>query len=445
MTETMQAPATRHSHHPRPELTRRRYGPSRLLRILAGVDEAVLDWVPEERAKLTRTGAIVLCTALIAAVSVWIVLHEIIGVPVAPAIAGAVFWGGVIAVIDSWLITSTNGVIGRRRFWMLLPRLAIALLIGVLISEPVILQIFESAVTQQVVKDRAVEISTLENGYARCHQGLGATPPSGTDCDSYQLSIPVVDNKSSLATMVALRDARAEEVKEAKRRADQIYDDMNKECDGGQGDGFSGIPGDGRLCNSRRIAATKARAALNKEENELNKLGQSVSDLTSAQAKAAGSYGEVVKKAVDAKVAEIKQGWAANPGLLERLAGLGRLIAANWAIFWAHLLLTLLLVVIDSFPVLTKLFSGPNAYDRRLATQLESRERLHDHDVKVTERFRTGDNEVRLHKEEIRIRHEKADSDHEVALNAAKRDADLRAQIDTLADQVKAGRRAQGW
>ena len=41
-------------------------GPGRWLRRVAGLNEAILDWVPEERPRYTWQGAIVLNTAILA-------------------------------------------------------------------------------------------------------------------------------------------------------------------------------------------------------------------------------------------------------------------------------------------------------------------------------------------------------------------------------------------
>ncbi|MGV9302124.1 DUF4407 domain-containing protein [Nonomuraea sp. NPDC003727] len=142
-------------------------------------------------------------------------------------------------------------------------------------------------------------------------------------------------------------------------------------------------------------------------------------------------------------------GWAtvtgADDGLLEQFRALSSLTAANWAVFWAHLVLAGLLIVIDCFPVLTKLISKPSAYDRRLAAQRESKERLHDNDLRLDERLRTGDGEIRLHKEELRVRHAIEDSDHEVRLSAARREAELRARMDQFAKQAKQARVTGRW
>jgi len=52
-------------------------GPGRLLRQVAGVNETILDWVPEERPRYTRLGAIVINTGLMAALSMTVLLGKV--------------------------------------------------------------------------------------------------------------------------------------------------------------------------------------------------------------------------------------------------------------------------------------------------------------------------------------------------------------------------------
>ena len=120
-------------------------GPSRWLRMLIGVDESLLARVWEERPRYTGLGAIVLGTAVMAAVSMFDALNQALG-PVWPVpILVALFWGTFICWIDRWLIASTHGS-HAARWRIFLPRLALSLLFGVIIATPLILTIFGSEV-----------------------------------------------------------------------------------------------------------------------------------------------------------------------------------------------------------------------------------------------------------------------------------------------------------
>ena len=51
----------------------------RWIRVLAGVDERLLDRVPQERARYTGLGGVVLGTATIAAFSMWFAVSQLLG------------------------------------------------------------------------------------------------------------------------------------------------------------------------------------------------------------------------------------------------------------------------------------------------------------------------------------------------------------------------------
>ncbi|GAA4057010.1 DUF4407 domain-containing protein [Nonomuraea soli] len=432
MTTTQDAPVQRIPLPPPPRGGR---GLGRLLRRIIGVQEDVLAWVPEDRAKLSRTGAIVVCTALIAGVSVYIVLHEFLQAPLPLSIGGALFWAAVIGVFDSWLISSSQGVIGPSRFFVLLPRLFISVIIGVLISEPVTLKVFESAIVEQIKEDQVAAVDAVRTKYGNCYP----KPQLGADCSDAKLTIAAPD-PAALKRAIEQRDQLAKDLKPLNKEENRLSGLKMDECAGYKTSGeVSGIQGRGLRCIERERALEDYRATngLAAKQASLKELGIEVNRLMKVQADLTGTYEKQVTEQIEAKVEEERDKHAAVPGLLERFDGLSSLADKSWAVWWAHLLLAGLLVLIDCFPVLTKLISKPTAYDRRIATQLESRERMHDNDLRLTERLRTGDGDVRLHQEDARVRQAMEESDYDGRLQTARREVELRARIDALVAEAK--------
>ncbi|WP_214108554.1 DUF4407 domain-containing protein [Acrocarpospora catenulata] len=444
MTESMVRDTSQHDGggqgEPPPVPLRRRSGPSRLLRALIGVQENVLDWVPEDRPKFTRTGAIVLCTALIAGLSMWIVLHEFLRASLPMSIAGAAFWAIVIGVFDSWLISSSHGVIGRGRFWVLVPRLLISLLIGILISEPVTLKIFESAVVEQIKADNQAAVENVGKGYGNCYP----KPTAGADCAAYKLSISAPDS-TELDRYKGQRTQLQDVLKPLNKKLDKLNAAVAEECGGFKTAHTSGLAGPGWRCAMRKeqVKTFRSDHGVAEKEGQLNDLNRKITTLTTSLGVSTVNYEREVTRQIEAKMAEERDKHAATPGILERFEALSSLASRSWAVWWAHLLLAGLLIVIDCYPVLTKLMSAPSAYDRRIAAQLESKERLHDNDLRLNERLRTGDGDVRLHQEEARIRHAMEESDFDTRLRTARREADLRERIDALIEQAKRARSAR--
>lgn len=88
----------------RPMMPKRRI--PRLMRRRVGVDEDILDWVPEERPRYTWLGFIVLNTGLLAGVAMHFALTSVTGASWWLLLPADLFWALMIITIDSWLISS---------------------------------------------------------------------------------------------------------------------------------------------------------------------------------------------------------------------------------------------------------------------------------------------------------------------------------------------------
>ena len=121
----------------------------RLVLALSGADEEILGYVPSERARFESLGWAILITSCMAMVSMWFALSSALSINGIVAIPVAVFWGLVIMGIDRWLITSMP-IDGSRKFAMAVPRVLLAILLGTLISTPLVLRIFQSEIDAQM-------------------------------------------------------------------------------------------------------------------------------------------------------------------------------------------------------------------------------------------------------------------------------------------------------
>ncbi|MEU7863811.1 DUF4407 domain-containing protein [Nonomuraea sp. NPDC049141] len=425
----------------RPPRLSRGYGPGRALRALIGVQEDVVAWVPEDRPKLTRTGAVVLCAPLMAAVSLWIALSQFFQVSTAPAIMGAMLWGGLICVLDSWLIATSHGVVGRGRLLVLLPRLLVSLLIGVLISEPMTMKIFETAIAEQIKTTHQAAEDQLRAAYGNCYP----TPVVGVDCKPYKLTISPPDDRP-LTLVTAERDELERSLSPLINEETRLRSKWAEECAGGKVPGTSGIEGKGVRCGIRSESLAKFRRdnAMDDKQGKLADLRDKVTAQTTSYNKARDEYAKRVPQLIQDRIAAERNKHAAVPGLLERFQALNALSSKSWTVWWAHLLVAGLLILIDCFPVLTKLISRSSAYDRRLAAQLESKERLHDNDVRLNERLRMSHYEMLLHQEEARIVQTREESDAGARLRTAEREAELQERMDEVIAQVKRTRARRG-
>src|SRR5260370_29545365 len=94
---------------------------------LGGGDQAVLDQVPQERARFVQMAGVLLTTSGIAVVSMIFALRDGVKAPLGAAVILGLLWGVVILNLDRFLVLSMGDTRHRGRLVLItLPRLALA-------------------------------------------------------------------------------------------------------------------------------------------------------------------------------------------------------------------------------------------------------------------------------------------------------------------------------
>lgn len=115
----------------------------RILRILTGVDEKLLDSLWEERVRYTTLGITALIGAVVSAASLFAAISEVTGNVGAAAVSSG-FWLLFTLNLNRYLLSSAAIAPTARRWrWLMLPRLAISALLGVIIAQPLTLWVFQ--------------------------------------------------------------------------------------------------------------------------------------------------------------------------------------------------------------------------------------------------------------------------------------------------------------
>ncbi|MEU4710807.1 DUF4407 domain-containing protein [Nocardia salmonicida] len=129
-------------------------GFGRLLRNIAGVDERIIQWVPEERLKFTHLGAMILNSAILSGVS-FMFAATYIGVNAWIAFLLCLFWAYLNLSLDRWLAASARGDSGPRHTrWLFhgIPRLLLASLTSMVVAGPIVLAIFKTEVEKRAAE-----------------------------------------------------------------------------------------------------------------------------------------------------------------------------------------------------------------------------------------------------------------------------------------------------
>lgn len=412
-------------------------GVGRWFRMCAGIKEDIMDWTPSERGKYTGLGIIVFNTGCLAAFAMFTALGKVTSAPGFILVPIALVWGWMIFSVDRWLITSTHGIHPARSMLRIFaPRLLLTVLLALTIAELLTLRIFQPALDRQVRQTQATQITQYESRLQSCNPPTGE-PDSSRTCNGARLSIknPSGDVTSEISASVQQRGVLQSEVNGIETNIATLQNKAEDECAGTKGPGLSGVPGFGPRCHSDLAAVTSYRdsSGLAAKQAVLKSLNQKIASLLSdagpAQALSAAEVSRAISNAVRAKKAT-QQG---EIGLLDEWNALGVLSAKSTFVNYAHWLLRLLLIALDSLPITAKMMSGSTAYDRLLTSEIESAERIFDIDVQLREQYATADKEIDLQLIQIRRQDRLRQLDHDQRIGRAQQEADVVRSAEELA------------
>src|SRR3954453_11454322 len=129
---------------------RRRIGNA--LAVLAGARPDILETTPGARARFVALGGVLLRTGGLAVRSAAFAVHMALGAWWPAALLIGIGWGTVIVNLDRMLLVGMAHDSSLKRNLMLaVPRVGLALILGVVISTPLTLQIFHKEIDSQVV------------------------------------------------------------------------------------------------------------------------------------------------------------------------------------------------------------------------------------------------------------------------------------------------------
>ena len=402
------------------------------LRSLTGVDEELLDRIPAERPRYTRLGAVILGTAGIATASMWLLLGEIFGHGSVLWLVPALLWGLFIANLDMWLVASLHGSRWRTNFWLILPRLFLALIFGILIAEPFVLRTFESAIENKIHDDRQEKLLTFGTLLTRCNPKSGDDPPrallqSGR-CNDFAIDIetesPAVLTRE-LDGLRVQRDRLQGQLDQLQANVAQAESAARIEC------GRRAGPSCGRAREEASIERRRTRRQRRNLGSQVTDLNDRISVAEQGRRKAAADYEREVAAAIKLEKADLRDNQQ-EVGLLERLAALHTLVKSNWYLGAAEWLLRLLFITIDCLPVLVRLMGGTSSYDKLLDIRLASAERLFSEEERTNVGGQLSEMELMRHRQDRSSQSQRDALDSEFRLDSAVRDADVDAEIDRL-------------
>lgn len=380
----------------------------RLVLALSGADAEILGYVPSERTRFESLGWAILITSGMAMISMWFALSSALGINGILAIPVAVFWGLVIMGIDRWLITSMP-VDGSRKFAMAVPRILLAILLGTLISTPLVLRIFQSEINAQMAVMQQKNYSSFLAGQQSSQVNQQVT----TYYNELQQLDTVINshgaetgNNAADPQLVAYSSHLAQlqsELNHWTALKSQYYTDYTCQMYGG-----AQCPkkGDGPAAKASYASYQQAAAQVTSYQNQISQVQgeiQQRDQLLSSTSKSAqqqrysealnqrqivaGEYTTAVQRRNQLQAAYFAQNQASH-GILMRLEALSELSSGNFTVAAARFLLFLLFLVIECLPVTVKLLQRPGQYEAALAAAKKAEKRDYEKFFSTRSRLR---------------------------------------------------------
>ncbi|WP_067181840.1 DUF4407 domain-containing protein [Microtetraspora niveoalba] len=346
---------------------------SAVLIALSGARPEVLRTCPTERGKFEGIGGAVLTTSVLAVVSMTFALSSALGVNVVLSVAAALLWGLAILSLDRWLV-STIRADAPNRWALAIPRIVIAVVLGLVISTPLVLQVFKAEIDTQIVemKQRRADAFAVQQEQGAVGKGVDELRKEVADLRQVISSggdVPLDIEQD--AKIKALTGQRSDE----QKQADKHYKEWQCQLYGG-----ANCPkkGNGPLAQESQRAYEKDKERIElltrqieARKRELNASGEQAKETRLAAAKEALPKAQRQLDNALEQQARMQRSFdddnMATDGLLTRLRALNELTGKDLTLSMARLLLFALFLLIECLPVAVKLMQRPGIYEKALA------------------------------------------------------------------------------
>jgi len=297
----------------------------------AGTHQDLLKQFPSEHAKYSGLGGVLLATFVLASISAGYAVYTVFGNWLW-TLGFAIIWGLIIFNFDRFLVSTMRkyGISKRKQLWMAIPRLILALLIGVTIARPLELKIFEKEINVKMTENLHKKIQLNDSLLAR-------------------------ENNAVINAAMAERQRVTERKLGIESELSNLQTSYVQEADGTGGSQQRGID---RLTHMKKDAYDQAKNGFAAEQSLLDK---NIATQDSILSNAKGN--------LEQKRKEYEASATANMGFLERNKALSDLSGEENSVFWSCLLVSLLIILIEIGPVLSKLIMPLGPYDIALAKE----------------------------------------------------------------------------
>ena len=378
----------------------------RRLAILGGADGRVLDRAPSETGRFVTMFFVLLSTAVLSAISMVFALTTGVHAPLVIALVVGVAWMLIIFNLDRFLTATMKSSRNIGRLVLLaLPRVVMAALIGLTVAVPLVLQIFQSDIAQEMLAINqyrsAVAAEEIQN--SETAQLLEQAREELEAMENQALTGIVAGTQSGSAS-VQEAQATVDRLKTEIAEQQKVFDDAlalrSCELTGvgyGTVPGCSGIPANGPNAKAAESAMNTAQATIDALQKQLDQANRDLTAAEDASRASTSAVEERNKQEAEAALPALREAYnlalaahtaaqndsietnAAATGLLKQIDALDKLsngdpergTPGNPALSTAHTVLSLLFFMIELLPVLVKMLTSYG--DKSLYEEIEER------------------------------------------------------------------------
>lgn len=385
--------------------------------ICAGVNRKVLRQCPTDYAKYAGIGGTILFTALMACLSGGYALSFVFN-DMYVGIAFGIFWGLLIFNLDRFIVNTmySDGkvTISARELKAGLPRIIMAIFLGIVISYPLELKLFDdeikikiddmkkSRLDERVSKDR-MRIDSLEHRYAE----LMETPPSFNESDI------AMGNEDLVALTKKQKDAKVHfDQKQQEINALQYaLNRLNNSNDKSQNE--EEIQAKNAKIRSLKIERNSYRNTIENIQREIRRLSPEINrliedrtDKINCERSRVRAEADSLKNKTDNAEKEYGDKLKEFEGLQAQMLAFSEIKDENTSTYIASLLIMMLFIIIETAPTFFKMMIASGPYDDLLRAEMHrvrvlSDKRISDvnDEINVSQQISTANNEERLRAE----------------------------------------------
>jgi hypothetical protein len=339
----------------------------RWLAVLAGMRPSLVDRYAGDRHQFIALAFILFATTVEAAVSGGFAVSQAFrndaGVSTVPwwgVVLFAMVWGLIIFTIDRYMVLGLDGIHGYRALIMIAFRGALALVLGVVMSTPLVIALFSSDLHNEVIKIQGDQLNaivaqqdTAQEKVREAGQKQKAAWNAYNAAKSEQHPDPL--NNPDYTKALVQANASETACENARQQAALEYDDGATSGHAGVGPAYTALEetanskcnvaaADEAAAQQAYANATKANPNIDKEITASYEEWQAAEQVATDAKKTADQFSDQVAKAESQK----------SIGLLTQLTALNALTRGNSEARWGHWGIIALLVGLELMPVLFK-------------------------------------------------------------------------------------------